>query len=141
MEKQIKIELPDFCEGCKEFELLCEKVHAKNLDGDTITMDYYSCSHKDFCCYQYRRLASGSSPTEDSDNVLTYGDVYKMCKTMFPKVCEEIVNYRPAETPCTIHLWLKDNRELAFTYVSANEWQMETYEHYRLRNDLTEEDW
>ena len=26
-------------------------------------MDYYSCSYKDFCCYQHMRLASGSSPT------------------------------------------------------------------------------
>ncbi len=61
MKKQINIELPDFCEGCKQFELECKKVHASNLDGDTITMDYYSCRHRDFCCYQHRRLDSGSS--------------------------------------------------------------------------------
>lgn len=82
MEKTIKIELPDFCEGCKEFELECEKVHVRNLDGNTITMDYYSCSHKDFCCYQHMRLASGaSSRTElfgevDGKNIYVVRDEY-----------------------------------------------------------------
>lgn len=65
MEKQIKIELPDFCEGCEKFSLTHEEIHAKSIDGDTITMGYYSCEHKDFCCYQYRRVViAGSSHKE-----------------------------------------------------------------------------
>lgn len=61
MEKQIKIELPDFCENCEKFILSDESVLIKNIDGSTITLPYYSCSNKDFCCYQYQRLADGSS--------------------------------------------------------------------------------
>lgn len=64
MEKQIKIELPDFCEDCKKFILSYEEVHARDIDGNPITLPYYSCSNKDFCCYQYRRLTAGSSDKE-----------------------------------------------------------------------------
>ena len=64
MKKQINIDLPDFCENCEKFVLEQEEVHARDLDGNTIILPYYSCSNKDFCCYQYRRLTNGSSPNE-----------------------------------------------------------------------------
>ena len=86
--------------------------------------------------HDYARTVGLKIIRETDANELTYGDIYRKFIDMFPEVYKGVVEYRPAETPYAIHIWLKDGRELAFTYTMAGRWSMETYEHYKLLNNI-----
>lgn len=67
------------------------------------------------------------------DNI-TFENIMQRFKSMFPAYTSGIIDYRPQdEQMCSIHIWMKDGRELIFTYKNDNDWLFETYEHFKMR--------
>lgn len=65
---------------------------------------------------------------------ITYGDIFEKFRSMFPQYLKGMNDYRPQENQnFSIHIWMKDGRELVFTYKSKNDWLFETYDHFKMR--------
>lgn len=68
-------------------------------------------------------------------NDITFGDIMLKFKSMFPAYIEGVDDYRPQDGKShSIHIWMKDGRELVFMYKSENDWLFETFEHFKIRN-------
>ena len=79
--------------------------------------------------HDYARTVGLEIIRETDSDELTYGDLLKLFKNMFPDIFEKIIDYRPAEAKAnTIHLWLMDGRELYFTYDGNTEWSLDSCE-------------
>lgn len=65
---------------------------------------------------------------------MTYGDIFYIFSLIFSNTDKNVKDYRPQDNEAnSIHIWMKDGRELVFTYNSATSWYLETYEHYKDR--------
>ena len=70
----------------------------------------------------------------DSKDNITFGDIMLKFKSMFPAYISGMSDYRPQDGQSySIHIWMKDGRELVFMYKNDNDWLFETNEHFKMR--------
>lgn len=130
------------CEWCKcngRWSGYNCQVRYKTLDENEMRLTALFCRHYRRETPKLAALDPAVSARITHDRGLTYGDIYRQYKAMFPDTARNTIDYRPAETPYSIRVWQKDNRVLVFTY-DGDTWLLETDEHYKIRNDLPSEE-